>query len=137
MQKIFVMIFIICSLAFISLTANAKKANPFYNKTVSIPKSDNDSLKLVEYTGKFIFKENALVQFVNVRIEKNELVSYDQDNTAYAFTKNANKPDSYSIADLAAEVLFTRDEKKKINGMIVFVQGQELTSTKELPKATK
>ncbi len=131
MQKIFTLICFV-GLAFL---ANAKNAHPAIS--IQLQKGDKDSLKLVEYTGKYTFKENALVQFVNLRIEKNELVSYDQDNTAYAFTKNANKPDSYTIADLAAEVLFTRDEKKNIIGMIVFVQGQELTSTKELPKATK
>ncbi len=131
MQKIFTLV---CFIGF-ALLANAKNMHPAIS--IQLQKGDKDSLKLVEYTGKYTFKENALVQFVNVRIEKNELVSYDQDNTVYAFTKNENKPDSYAIADLAAEVLFTRDEKKNINGMIVFVQGQELTSMKELPKATK
>jgi hypothetical protein len=131
MQKIFTLF---CLIGF-SLIAKAENTNP--TSFIEFQKNDKDSLKLVEFTGKYMFKENALVQFVNVRIEKNELVSYDQDNTAYGFTKNANKPDSYAIADLAAEVLFIRDEKKNIVGMTVFVSGQELTSTKEVTKATK
>jgi hypothetical protein len=94
----------------------------------------SDSLKLVEFTGKYIFKANPTIQYVNIKIEKNGLLATGPDDTVYNLEKDAQKADTFTISDLDAEVYFVRDAAKKITGMKVLIQEQELIAVKELTK---
>jgi hypothetical protein len=94
----------------------------------------SDSLKLVEFTGKYIFKDNSTIQHVTVKIEKNRLVAIGSDENVYVLEKDAQKPDTFTIPDLNAEVYFVRDAAKKITGMKVVLQGQDLVADKEPAK---
>jgi hypothetical protein len=93
-----------------------------------------DSLELVEFTGKYKFKEDAPVESVEIKIEKVALIAAGSDGEVYSLTKDEKKPDTYKITAMGAEVIFIRDTAKKITGMKVMLQGQELIADKELAK---
>jgi hypothetical protein len=90
-----------------------------------------DSTELVEFTGKYNFKQNEMVQHVTIKIEKNVLIVTDQDSNVYNLEKEKDKPDAFKITELQADVVFVRDSNKKIITMKVSVQGQELIAEKE------
>jgi hypothetical protein len=91
-----------------------------------------DTTAMVEFKGKYKFKENPMVQNVTVRIEKDKLVADPGDGNVYNLNINKEKADTYSIEELGATVLFVRDTNKKIIGMKVDVQGSELVADKEI-----
>ena len=77
-----------------------------------------DTTALVEYKGKYSFDNGAPVSEVVVIIDKDGLVAKsDQGN--FALKPVENKEDNYTIEEISAEVVFTRDEKKKIVGIQV------------------
>jgi hypothetical protein len=94
----------------------------------------SDSLKLVEFAGKYNFKKNSTIRYVTVKIEKNSLVAIGSDENVYELEKDAQKPDTFTIPYLNAEVYFVRDAAKKITGMKVVLQGQDLVADKEPAK---
>jgi hypothetical protein len=96
--------------------------------------SVSDSLELVEFTGKYNFKDGAPIQSVDIKIEKAALIAAGSDGEVYGLTKDEKKPDTFIITNLGAELIFTRDAAKKITGIKVLLQGQELIADKELPK---
>jgi hypothetical protein len=91
-----------------------------------------DTTAMVEFKGKYKFKENPMVQNVTVRIEKDKLVADPGDGNVYDLNKDKDKADTFAIEELGATVLFVRDTNKKITGMKVEVQGSELVADKEI-----
>jgi hypothetical protein len=91
-----------------------------------------DTTAMVEFKGKYKFKENPMVQNVTVGIDKDKLVADPGDGNVYNLNINKEKADTYSIEELGATVLFVRDTNKKIIGMKVDVQGSELVADKEI-----
>jgi hypothetical protein len=91
-----------------------------------------DTTAMVEFKGKYKFKENPMVQNVTVRIEKDKLVADPGDGNVYNLNINKEKADTYSIEEIGAIVVFVRDTNKKITGMKVDVQGAELVADKEI-----
>lgn len=92
---------------------------------------ESDSTTLVEFTGKYNFKQNEMVQHVTIKIEKSLLVVTDQDSNVYTLEKDKDKPDTFKIPELQADVVFVRDTTKKITTMKVSIQSQELIADKE------
>jgi hypothetical protein len=127
MKKISVFL---CVVAFMAMRFDAIAS------TVSTPflgvSTASDSLALVEFTGIYKFKENPTVQKIKVAIVKNELISTDVDtNDAYTLKANAEKADTFSISAIGAEVVFVRDEKKRITGIKVILGDDTLVGEKE------
>jgi hypothetical protein len=92
----------------------------------------SDSLALVEFTGTYKFKENPIVKKISVTIVKNELISTDMEtNDAYTLKANAEKLDHFTISSIGAEVVFVRDDSKKIVGIKVVVGDDTLVGEKE------
>ena len=88
------------------------------NITLSQTHLVSDTTALVEYKGKYKFENDAPVSEVVVIIDKDGLVAKsDQGN--FALKPVENKADNYTIEEISAEVVFTRDEKKKIVGIQV------------------
>jgi hypothetical protein len=101
------------------------------NSLQSINNSISDSTELVEFTGKYNFKQNEMVHHVTIKIQKNVLVVTHQDSNVYSLEKEKDKSDAFKIAELQADVVFVRDANKKIITLKVSVQGQELIADKE------
>ena len=127
MKKVIVSLF---AFVFIALRFEAVASTiPTQRVGIVMP---SDSLQLVEFTGSYTFKENPLVKKITVTIVKNELISTDAEtNDAYTLKGNAEKADTFSISSIGAEVVFVRDEKKKITGIKVIVGEDTLIGEKE------
>jgi hypothetical protein len=126
MKKICIALFALVLYA----TAKAEVKNP-----IKTPQSAAaDSLELVEFTGKYKFKEGSPIESVEIKIEKAALIAAGSDGEVYSLIKDEKNPDTYMITAMGAEIIFTRDAAKKITGMKVMVQGQELIADKELPQ---
>jgi hypothetical protein len=123
-------ILIITILAFLSFgyASHAKTPN-LISQYVQI---QADTTAMVEFKGKYKFKENPMVQNVTVRIEKDKLVADPGDGNVYNLIKDKDKPDTFAIEEIGAIVVFVRDTNKKITGMKVEVQGAELVADKEI-----
>jgi hypothetical protein len=91
-----------------------------------------DTTAMVEFKGKYKFKENPMVQNVTVGIDKDKLVADPGDGNVYNLIKDKDKPDTFAIEEIGAMVVFVRDTNKKIIGMKVEVQGAELVADKEI-----
>jgi hypothetical protein len=91
-----------------------------------------DTTAMVEFKGKYKFKENPMVQNVTVGIDKDKLVADPGDGNVYNLIKDKDKPDTFAIEEIGAMVVFVRDTNKKITGMKVEVQGSELIADKEI-----
>jgi hypothetical protein len=114
----------------LSAAAKAEVKNPIK----VLPSFIADSLELVEFTGKYNFKDGAPIQSVDIKIEKGALIATGSDGEVYGLTKDEKKPDTFIITNLGAALIFTREAAKKITGIKVLLQGQELIADKELPK---
>jgi hypothetical protein len=123
-------ILIITILAFLSVGYASQAKTP--NLISQYVQIKADTTAMVEFKGKYKFKENPMVQNVTVRIEKDKLVADPGDGNVYNLNINKEKADTYSIEELGATVLFVRDTNKKIIGMKVDVQGSELVADKEI-----
>jgi hypothetical protein len=120
--------FTILTFIYFGFTVEAKTAiNISQNVQVQV-----DTTAMVEFKGKYKFKENPLVQNVTVRIEKDKLVADPEDGNVYDLKKDKDKADTYAIEELGATIIFVRDTNKKITGMKVEVQGSELVADKEI-----
>jgi hypothetical protein len=126
MKKTFIVLLVLA----LSAAAKAEVKNPIK----VLPSFIADSLELVEFTGKYNFKDGAPIQSVDIKIEKAALIAAGSDGEVYGLTKDEKKPDTFIITNLGAELIFTRDAAKKITGIKVLLQGQELIADKELPK---
>jgi hypothetical protein len=126
MKKTFI---VLLALVF-SVAAKAEVKNPIKILQSSV----SDSLELMEFTGKYKFKEGSPIESVEIKIEKEALIAAGSDGEVYSLNKDEKKPDTYMITAVGAEVIFIRDTAKKITGMKVMLQGQELIADKELPK---
>jgi hypothetical protein len=121
-------ILIVALLTALQFNASATSVSPSFKGV----QTESDSLALVEFTGTYKFKENPTVQKISVAIVKNALVSTDLDtNDAYNLKADAEKADTFSISAIGAEVVFVRDENKKITGIKVVIGDDTLVGEKE------
>jgi hypothetical protein len=90
-----------------------------------------DSAKLIPYFGNYKFKTNELVESVVINFEKGKLICVANDGNNYTLEEVVDKADNFIISTIAAEVVFVRDANKKVIGLKLNVQGQELTADKE------
>jgi hypothetical protein len=125
MKILIITIFAILSIGYAS---QAKKPN-LISQNVQI---QADTTEMVEFKGKYKFKENPMVQNVTVGIDKDKLVADPGDGNVYNLIKDKDKPDTFAIEEIGAMVVFVRDTNKKIIGMKVEVQGAELVADKEI-----
>jgi hypothetical protein len=123
-----ILIIIILAILSIGYASQAKTPN-LISQNVQI---QADTAAMVEFKGKYKFKENPMVQNVTVRIEKDKLVADPGDGNVYNLIKDKDKPDTFAIEEIGAMVVFVRDTNKKIIGMKVEVQGSELVADKEI-----
>jgi hypothetical protein len=114
-------------LCFVVLGFNADaKTNIVFSQTQLV----SDTTALVEYKGKYKFENDAPVSEVVVVIDKDGLVAKsDQGN--FALKPVANKVDNYTIEEISAEVVFTRDDKKAIIGIQVKMTDGTIAGKKE------
>jgi hypothetical protein len=90
----------------------------------------SDTTALVEFKGKYSFANDAPVSEVVIFIEKDGLMAKsDQGN--FELKPVENKADNFTIEEISAEVLFTRDEKKKIIGIQVKLTDGTIEGKKE------
>jgi hypothetical protein len=87
----------------------------------------------VEYKGKYNFPNDAPVPDVMVRIEKEGLMASSAQGD-FALKAVEGKADNFTIAEIDAEVFFTRDENKKITGLSVKLEDGTLVAKKEEAK---
>jgi hypothetical protein len=114
-------------LCFVVLGFNADaKTTPIFAQLNLV----SDTTALVEYKGKYGFANDAPVSEVVIFIDKDGLVAKsDQGN--FALKSVENKADNFTIEEISAEVLFTRDDKKKIVGIQVKMTDGTIEGKKE------
>jgi hypothetical protein len=123
-----ILIIIILVILSIGYASQAKTPN-LISQSIQI---QADTTAMVEFKGKYKFKENPMVQNVTVGIDKDKLVADPGDGNVYNLIKDKDKPDTFAIEEIGAMVVFVRDTNKKIIGMKVEVQGAELVADKEI-----
>jgi tRNA-binding EMAP/Myf-like protein len=114
-------------LCFVVLGFNADaKTTPLFSQINLV----SDTTALVEYKGKYSFANDAPVSEVVVIIDKDGLMAKsDQGN--FALKPVENKADNFTIEEISAEVIFTRDDKKKIVGIQVKMTDGTIEGKKE------
>jgi hypothetical protein len=111
--------------AILSLDAQAKTHSTFAQINLV-----SDTTALVEFKGKYSFANDAPVSEVVVIIDKDGLMAKsDQGN--FALKPVENKADNFTIEEISAEVIFTRDDKKKIVGIQVKLTDGTIEGKKE------
>jgi hypothetical protein len=123
-------ILIVAILAVLSIGYASQAKTP--NRISQNAQIQADTAAMVEFKGKYKFKENPMVQNVTVRIEKDKLVADPGDGNVYDLSRDKEKADTFVIEELGATVVFVRDTNKKITGMKVEVQGSELVADREI-----
>ncbi len=124
----------VCLLFTALCLANAEAKLMNTKKSKIILTTSIDSTKLLAYVGKYNFKPNEVVQFVELTIEKGTLLCTANDNNSYKFEEVEGKQDTFNIPTLGAEVVFVRDANKKVVGLKVNMQGGDLLADKEETK---
>ncbi len=94
-----------------------------------------DSLE--DYIGTYTFKEGSPVPSVTIKVVKDKLVASAPDGSEFEFEKDKAKADTFSIAELGAEVVFTRNADKKVTGMKVSMDDGDLVADKDKEKEAK
>jgi Domain of unknown function (DUF3471) len=94
-----------------------------------------DSLE--DYTGNYTFKEGSPVPSVTIKVVKDKLVASAPDGSEYELVKDKAKADTFSIDELGAEVVFTRNADKKITGMKVSLDDGDIIADKDKEKEAK
>jgi hypothetical protein len=116
---------------FAILGFNAQANNTF--SVVNSLKIATDTTALVEYKGKYNFPNDAPVTEVTIIIEKEALVAKSEQGN-FPLKPVENKVDNFTIEEISGEVVFTRDENKKITGMSVKMPDGTLVAKKEVAK---
>jgi hypothetical protein len=116
----FLTAFVAIGLLFFGLTA------------VNTVSANADSLE--DYTGNYTFKEGSPVPSVTLSVVKDKLMSSAPDGSEFELVKVKDKADTFSIAELGATVVFSRNADKKITGMKVSLEDGDLEATKDAPK---
>jgi hypothetical protein len=91
-----------------------------------------DSLE--DYAGSYTFKEGSPVPSVVVKVVKDKLISTSPDGNEFELEKVKDKADTFSIAALGAEVVFSRNADKKVTGMKVSLEDGDIEATKDAAK---
>jgi Domain of unknown function (DUF3471) len=94
-----------------------------------------DSLE--DYVGNYTFKEGSPVPSVTIKIVKDKLTASAPDGSEFELEKDKAKADTFSIAQLGAEVVFTRSADKKVTGMKVSMEDGDLVADKDKEKEVK
>jgi hypothetical protein len=121
----------ICLLFMALCLANAEAKTTSTEKNKMVLAAPTDSTKLLVYVGRYNFQPNEVVQSVELTIEKGAILCTANDNSAYRFEEVEDKQDTFNIPALDAEVVFVRDENKKVVGLKVNMQGVDLLADKE------
>jgi hypothetical protein len=124
MKKLLLPIAIICLLA-----CAESKASVIAPQNTTIQSAD--SLAMVEYTGKYKFKDNGFLEAVKVSIENGGLISESEGYPKIKLTPDGATADTFKTDSYEAVVTFVRDDAKQIVGVKILVQGQELVGDKE------
>jgi hypothetical protein len=90
----------------------------------------SDTTALVEYKGKYSFPNGAPVSEVTVIIEKEGLMAKSGEGD-FVLKPVENKADNFTIEAISAEVVFTRDDAKKIVGIKVKLTDGTIEGKKE------
>jgi hypothetical protein len=115
---------VIC-FAFLGFNAHAK-TTPFFAPIHLV----SDTTALVEYKGKYSFPNGAPVSEVTVIIEKEGLMAKSGEGD-FVLKPVENKADNFTIEAISAEVVFTRDDAKKIIGIKVKLTDGTIEGKKE------
>jgi hypothetical protein len=94
-----------------------------------------DSLQ--DYVGNYTFKEGSPVPSVAIKVVKEKLVASAPDGSEFELEKDKAKADTFSIAQLGAEVVFVRNADKKVTGMTVSMDDGDIIAEKDKEKETK
>ena len=87
-----------------------------------------DTLVLKQFTGKFIFPEGSIVNYVAVTVENGKL-SFSSDKGTGTLEKVAE--DSFSIPEYQGTGKYIRNADKKITGVVIDVMGYHMEGTKQ------
>jgi hypothetical protein len=128
-MKNFMSVVFVIGFALLGFNAQAKNAFSVANTSKVV----TDTMALVEYKGKYNFPNDAPVPYVMVRIEKEGLMASSAQGD-FALKAVEGKVDNFSIAEIGAEVVFTRDDNKKIIGLTVKLEDGTLVAKKEEAK---
>jgi hypothetical protein len=128
-MKNFMSVLLVICFVILGFNAHAKNTFAFTNtlKTVT------DTTALVEYKGKYNFPSDAPVPDVVVHIAKGGLMAVSAQGD-FVLKAVEGKVDNFTIAEIGAEVVFTRDDNKKIIGLTVKMEDGNLVAKKEEAK---
>jgi hypothetical protein len=107
-------LFLVVCFTLLGTTAQAKNALSF-NNTLKVA---TDTTALVEFKGKYNFGNGAPVTDVTVVIDKDGLLAKSAEGN-FVLKPVEKKADNFTIEEISAEVVFTRNEEKKIVGISV------------------
>jgi hypothetical protein len=116
----------LCTLLCMSIFAKASNNVP--QATTTIQKAD--SLAMVQYVGKYKFKDNSILESVNVTIEKGELLAEAEGYMKVKLSPDGATADTFKTDMYDAVVVFVRNDAKEIVGVKLSVQGQEMAADK-------
>jgi hypothetical protein len=128
-MKNFMSVVFVIGFALLGFNAQAKNAFSVANTSKVV----TDTMALVEYKGKYNFPNDAPVTEVTIIIEKEALVAKSEQGN-FPLKPVENKVDNFTIEEISGEVVFTRDENKKITGMSVKMPDGTLVAKKEVAK---
>jgi hypothetical protein len=101
-----------------------------FNNTLKVA---TDTTALVEFKGKYNFENGAPVTDVTVVIDKDGLLAKSAEGN-FVLKPVENKADNFTIEEISAEVVFTRNEDKKIIGISVKMPDGTIIAKKEEAK---
>jgi hypothetical protein len=118
---------VVTALYFVLFNMNAQAQT-----AATLPQANvvSDTMALVEFKGKYNFENGAPVPNVTVRIEKEGLVAVSAQGD-FALKAIEGKADNFTIAEIGAEVVFTRNENKKITSISVKMEDGTIVAKKE------
>jgi hypothetical protein len=126
MKNLMSLVLVVC---FTLLGVNAQAKN-----TINAPlKVATDTTALVEFKGKYNFENGAPVTDVTVVIDKDGLLAKSAEGN-FVLKPVENKADNFTIEEISAEVVFTRNEEKKIVGISVKMTDGTIVGKKEEAK---
>lgn len=128
MKNLMSLILVVC-FTFLGINAQAKNTVSF-----NVPlKGTTDTTALVEFKGKYNFDNGAPVTDVTIVIEKEGLLAKSAEGN-FPLKPVENKADNFTIEAISAEVVFTRNEDKKIVGISVKLSDGTIIGKKEEAK---
>jgi hypothetical protein len=121
------LMFLFLVMSFTISGINARTTNTY---ALNPPTIATDTTTLVEYKGKYNFENGAPVSDVTVVIEEDALWA-KSDQGSFLLKPVDKKADNFTIEAIDAEVVFTRNEQKKIIGMSVKMPDGTIVAKKE------